>query len=81
MLRAQGQHGAPSASVHAMRVVSVNVGRPRTVCWKGLSVHGGAAKAVYAYPLEHYAFWREDLGRELVVRRLRREPHGRGAAA
>jgi MOSC domain-containing protein YiiM len=21
-----------------------------------LSVHGGAAKAVYAYPLEHYAF-------------------------
>jgi MOSC domain-containing protein YiiM len=27
-----------------------------------LSVHGGAAKAVYAYPLEHYAFWREELG-------------------
>ena len=23
-----------------------------------LSVHGGLAKAVYAYPLEHYAFWR-----------------------
>ena len=22
-----------------------------------LSVHGGLAKAVYAYPLEHYAFW------------------------
>ena len=22
------------------------------------SVHGGQAKAVYAYPLEHYAFWR-----------------------
>jgi MOSC domain-containing protein YiiM len=30
-----------------------------------LSVHGGAAKAVYAYPLEHYAFWREELGDEL----------------
>jgi MOSC domain-containing protein YiiM len=30
-----------------------------------LSVHGGAAKAVYAYPLEHYAFWREELGQEL----------------
>lgn len=24
-----------------------------------LSVHGGLAKAVYAYPLEHYDFWRE----------------------
>jgi MOSC domain-containing protein YiiM len=22
-----------------------------------LSVHGGLAKAVYAYPIEHYAFW------------------------
>jgi MOSC domain-containing protein YiiM len=26
-----------------------------------LSVHGGPAKAVYAYPHEHYAFWREQL--------------------
>ena len=24
-----------------------------------LSVHGGLAKAVYAYPSEHYGFWRE----------------------
>jgi MOSC domain-containing protein YiiM len=78
------------------RVVSVNVGLPRTVRWKGrdvttgifkapvegpvplrclnldgdrqadLSVHGGAAKAVYAYPLEHYAFWREELRDELI---------------
>jgi MOSC domain-containing protein YiiM len=24
-----------------------------------LSVHGGLGKAVYAYPSEHYAFWRE----------------------
>jgi len=78
-----------------MRVVSVNVGLPRTVRWKGrdvttgifkdpvegrvplrrlnldgdrqadLSVHGGAAKAVYAYPLEHYGFWREELEEEL----------------
>jgi MOSC domain-containing protein YiiM len=30
-----------------------------------LAVHGGAAKAVYAYPLEHYAFWREELQEEL----------------
>jgi MOSC domain-containing protein YiiM len=78
-----------------VRVVSVNVGLPRTVRWKGrdvttgifkepvedrvslrrlnldgdrqadLAVHGGAAKAVYAYPLEHYAFWRQELGEEL----------------
>ena len=26
-----------------------------------LSVHGGRAKAVYAYPHEHYAFWRSEL--------------------
>jgi MOSC domain-containing protein YiiM len=26
-----------------------------------LSVHGGLAKAVYAYPEEHYAFWRDEL--------------------
>ena len=76
-------------------VVSVNVGLPRTVRWKGrdvttgvfkkpvegrillrrlnldgdrqadLAVHGGAAKAVYAYPLEHYPHWRDELGEEL----------------
>jgi MOSC domain-containing protein YiiM len=26
-----------------------------------LTVHGGVNKAVYAYPLEHYAFWRQQL--------------------
>ena len=26
-----------------------------------LTVHGGASKAVYAYPSEHYAFWRAEL--------------------
>jgi MOSC domain-containing protein YiiM len=82
-------------SVEVTRVVSVNVGVPRTVRWKGrdvttgifkepvegrialrrlnldgdrqadLSVHGGAAKAAYAYPLEHYPFWREELGENL----------------
>jgi MOSC domain-containing protein YiiM len=26
-----------------------------------LSVHGGASKAVYAYPSEHYEFWRKEL--------------------
>jgi MOSC domain-containing protein YiiM len=25
-----------------------------------LSVHGGASKAVYAYPSEHYAYWRRE---------------------
>src|SRR5690349_18725523 len=74
-----------------MRLVSVNVGRPREIEWQGkivrtsifkspvagrrhvamlnidgdeqsdLTVHGGADKAVYAYPSEHYAFWRAEL--------------------
>ena len=30
-----------------------------------LTVHGGAAKAVYAYPFEHYAYWREELATDL----------------
>jgi MOSC domain-containing protein YiiM len=28
-----------------------------------LQVHGGADKAVYVYPFEHYAFWAGELGR------------------
>jgi MOSC domain-containing protein YiiM len=74
-----------------MRVVSLNVGLPRDVEWRGgsvrtsifktptdrrlrvttlnfegdeqsdLSVHGGVDKAVYAYPSEHYAYWRNEL--------------------
>jgi MOSC domain-containing protein YiiM len=32
-----------------------------------LFAHGGAAKAVYAYPLEHYAFWREQLREDLAL--------------
>ncbi|MCC3415073.1 MAG: hypothetical protein JGK24_27405 [Microcoleus sp. PH2017_29_MFU_D_A] len=24
-----------------------------------LTVHGGAEKAVYAYPIEHYAYWKQ----------------------
>ena len=78
-----------------MKLVSVNVGVPREVQWKGravssaifkepvagrvmlrslnlegdrqadLSVHGGPDKAVYAYPAEHYAFWQNELKREL----------------
>lgn len=74
-----------------MRLVSVQVGLPREVTWRGrsvttgifkdavegpvmartlnldgdaqadLTVHGGADKAVYAYPSEHYDFWRAEL--------------------
>jgi MOSC domain-containing protein YiiM len=74
-----------------MKLVSINVGLPREVEWRGetirtsifkepvagrvrvgrtniegdrqsdLTVHGGADKAVYAYPAEHYAFWRKEL--------------------
>jgi MOSC domain-containing protein YiiM len=79
-----------------MRLVSVNVGLPREVIWKGrvvttgifkepvagrvrvrwlnldgdrqadLQVHGGPDKAIYAYPSEHYDYWRGELpGMEL----------------
>ena len=74
-----------------MKLVSISVGGPRQVEWRGktvrtsifkdpvagpvrvqklnlagdeqsdLSVHGGVDKAVYAYPSEHYAYWREQL--------------------
>ncbi|MBZ5707111.1 MAG: MOSC domain-containing protein [Acidobacteriia bacterium] len=74
-----------------MKLISVNVGIPRRVPWRGdsvataifkepvdhavrlrrlnldgdqqadLSVHGGPDKAVYAYPSEHYEFWRGEL--------------------
>ena len=73
-----------------MNLISVNVGLPREVVWKGktvttgifkapvegriavrrhnldgdgqadLTVHGGEAKAVYAYPSEHYSYWRPE---------------------
>jgi MOSC domain-containing protein YiiM len=80
------------------RLVSLNVGLPREVTWRGatvgtgiykdpvagrialrtlnldgdrqadLTVHGGAYKAVYFYPLEHYAYWKGELpGRELPM--------------
>jgi MOSC domain-containing protein YiiM len=74
-----------------VKLVSINVGRPRELIWQGekvltsifkepvagrvrvgrlniqgdeqsdLEVHGGEDKAVYAYPSEHYVFWREQL--------------------
>jgi MOSC domain-containing protein YiiM len=81
-----------------MKLVSVNIGLPREVTWRGqrvitaiykqpvegrvalrklnldgdrqadLSVHGGAYKAVYCYPLAHYDYWKSELpGRELPM--------------
>ncbi|HEY8067273.1 MAG TPA: MOSC domain-containing protein [Burkholderiales bacterium] len=74
-----------------MKILSVNVGVPRDVEWRGetvrtsifkapvsgrvdvarlnlagdqqsdLAVHGGTDKAIYAYPSEHYPFWRNEL--------------------
>jgi MOSC domain-containing protein YiiM len=74
-----------------MKLLSVSVGLPREIEWKGrivrtsifkapvggrvrvsrlnldgdrqsdLTVHGGFDKAVYAYPSEHYSFWRRQL--------------------
>jgi MOSC domain-containing protein YiiM len=76
-----------------MRLISVNLGQPRAVEYRGdlvetgifkqpvtgrvrvgrtnlegdrqadLTVHGGVDKAVYAYPAEHYPFWRAQLDR------------------
>lgn len=75
-----------------MELISVNVGLPRDVEWKGrivstgifkapvtgrvavrrhnldgdrqadLEVHGGPDKAVYAYGVEHYGWWQQELG-------------------
>ena len=74
-----------------MKIISLNVGRPRLVVWEGqavstgiyktpvegrvmlrklnldgdrqadLTVHGGTTKAAYAYPSEHYGYWRDEL--------------------
>ena len=84
------RRGGTTATRH-MELVSVNVGLPREVDWRGrtvrtsiwktprpgrvrverlnlegdrqsdLSVHGGPDKAVYAYPSEHYGYWRKEL--------------------
>jgi MOSC domain-containing protein YiiM len=74
-----------------MKLISLNVARPRLTVFNGqtintgifkqpvsgpvslrtlnldgdqqedLTVHGGPKKAVYAYPSEHYSFWRDEL--------------------
>jgi MOSC domain-containing protein YiiM len=79
-----------------MKLISVCVGLPRDVSWKGkpvttgifkqpvagrvmmrslnldgdqqadLTVHGGIEKAIYAYPMEHYAYWRQELPGEAL---------------
>jgi len=41
-----------------IRVTALNVEGDRQ---SDLSVHGGVDKAVYAYPSEHYEFWRNEL--------------------
>ena len=96
-----------------MEVLSVQVGTPRDVEWRGrvvrtaifkypvegpvmvrryrmdgdrqaaTKVHGGRDKAVYAYPSEHYPFWRKELpetplewghfGENLTTRGLRED--------
>jgi MOSC domain-containing protein YiiM len=41
-----------------------------------LSVHGGLAKAVYAYPVEHYAFWQTVRGQAGAAAPDSPLPHG-----
>jgi MOSC domain-containing protein YiiM len=89
-LTPQGVGNKPSIRFN-MKLLSVNVGLPREVTWKGknvttgifkepvnqrvmvrslnldgdrqadLTVHGGADKAVYVYPVEHYDYWKNEL--------------------
>ena len=40
-------------------------GQADTRVIKGRQVHGGADKAIYLYPFEHYAEWQRELAREL----------------
>lgn len=47
----------------AVRVHRLNLEGDRQA---DLTVHGGEDKAVYAYPSEHYPFWREELGTDLA---------------
>jgi len=42
----------------AIRLRTLNLDGDRQA---DLSVHGGASKAVYAYPAEHYDYWRDEL--------------------
>lgn len=83
--------GLEHQEVPSVKLLSLNVARPRLVVYNGatintgifkepvsgpiqlrtlnlggdrqadLSVHGGPYKAVYAYPSEHYPFWRREL--------------------
>jgi len=85
-----------------VKLISLNVARPRLAVYQGttintgifktpvtgrvalrtlnldgdrqadLSVHGGVYKAVYAYPAEHYEYWRRELPGEKL-------PGGRSA--
>ena len=48
---------------HFLCAPPTKVTSARSICRGNLSVHGGIDKAVYAYPSEHYAFWREQLPR------------------
>jgi MOSC domain-containing protein YiiM len=52
-----------TAVIGAVAVKAVNLGGDRQA---DLTVHGGERKAVYAYPSEHYDYWRSEVpGREL----------------
>jgi MOSC domain-containing protein YiiM len=47
-----------TAIVGRVRVDALNIEGDRQA---DLTVHGGASKAIYAYPSEHYEFWRREL--------------------
>jgi len=47
-----------AAIAGSVRVAALNIAGDEQ---SDLSVHGGVDKAVYAYPSEHYSFWRSEL--------------------
>jgi MOSC domain-containing protein YiiM len=87
----QTERKQPAGRLQIVKLISLNVARPRLTLYKGatintgifkkpvsgrvalrtlnldgdqqadLSVHGGPYKAVYAYPSDHYAYWRQEL--------------------
>jgi MOSC domain-containing protein YiiM len=46
--------------------ILLEAGGARGDCIADLRVHGGERKAVYVYPSEHYAWWAEKLGRDVL---------------
>src|ERR1700737_5027168 len=45
------------------RLLSINVGLPRDIAWRGKTGHGGEHRAVFVYQIDSYRYWQSELGR------------------